>query len=132
MIPDTGADTPTIVIAVSSALPPVASVADRARSDHAGFDQRTDHDEKAGEEQQRLPLDAGEVVGAFQPGDHDQHAGTQQCHRGRFHVQCRMGDERAEHQRQHHAALDQQPPVADGFALLQRHHVGDPLGVDVE
>ena len=33
---------------------------------------------------------------------------------------------------EHDAALDEQPRIADRLALLQRHHVGDPFGIDVE
>ena len=44
----------------------------------------------------------------------------------------RVGDETREHQPQDHAALDEQPAIADGFALFQRHDVCDPFGIDGE
>ena len=98
MMPDTGAETPRISITVSSALPPVASVAARASCvDDPGLHQGADHDEQPGEEQQRLPLDAGQVVGSLQPRDQDQDAGAEQRHHRGLDVQHRVGDERGEH-----------------------------------
>ena len=80
-------DTTRISIVVNRALP-AGRLGGQMRQlvDDAGLDQRPDHDKQAGEEQQGFPFDAGQVIGMLQPGNHDENAGAQQRHQGRFRV----------------------------------------------
>ena len=41
-------------------------------------------------------------------------------------------NESGEHQRQDEPALHQQLGITDRFAFVQRHDIGDPLGIDDE
>ncbi len=133
MMPDTGTDTPRINIVVDSASPPVISIAECAIvADDTRLHQGADHDEQTREEQQRLPFDAGEVVRPVHPRDQYQSPGTDQRHNGRLDVQHRMSDECGEHHNENDSALDQQSGIANRLTLLERHDVGDPIGIDTE
>ena len=108
MMPDTGTDTPRISIVVDSASPPVISIADWAISPTTPvFTKRADHDEQPGEEQQRLPLDAAEIVGSVHSGNQYQDASTHQRHDRRLDVQHRMREEGREHQDEYDSAFDE-------------------------
>ena len=101
-------------------------------ADDAGLHQRADHDEQAGEEQQRVPLDAGQVVATARA-----RRSRSACRRPAAPpptARCGAPSERRTRRRpatRTTPRLDEQPRIADGLALVQRHDVGDPLGVDV-
>ena len=100
--------------------------------DDARLHQSAHHDEQPGEEQQRLPLDTGQIVALLEPGDQDQDASADQRDYRRRDVQHRVPDEGGEHSRQDQPALDQQGRILNRLTLFQRHHIGDTGGVDVE
>ena len=61
---------------MSQVLPWVAWLGMGQLVDDAGLHQRPDHDEQPREEQQRLPLHAGQVVVTVQAGNDDQDPGA--------------------------------------------------------
>ena len=117
--PESTAETPRISIVVDSGSPPVTSSARRGEfADHAGLHQRADHDEQAGEEQQRLPFHAGEVVGCSMPRNQDQDSRHPAAPRSMARCASPDGAMNAAKTRTSTTpAFGQQRRIADGLAL---------------
>ena len=62
-------------------------------ADRAGVDQRADHDEQAGEEDQGWPLDVSGDVFGVEAGQGQQQQSANHCHHGWFQVQNGVEDE---------------------------------------
>ena len=81
--------------------PAVDEVADAAGDlgEHAGVHERADHDEQAGEERERLPLDVADHLAHVDAGDGEQEQPADDRHHRRLQVQHRVQHEGREDQR---------------------------------
>jgi hypothetical protein len=96
--------------------------------DSAGLDQRSDHDEQAGEEQQGGPFDLAQERLGVAAGEQQQQPGAQEGDHRRLQVQDPVQGEGGGDQGEDGQGADQQVPVGEGLALVQGHEPVDPVG----